>query len=68
MQAIARLPGVALALAVGILTGFARVSDNPLMRGLASAAIDAFRNVPLLLQVLIWYFLLSAMGVLSNGE
>lgn len=53
------LPGVALALAVGILTGFARVSDNPLMRGLASAAIDAFRNVPLLLQLLAWYFILT---------
>jgi general L-amino acid transport system permease protein len=53
------LPGVALALAVGILTGFARMGDNPLVRGLASAAIDAFRNVPLLLQLLAWYFILT---------
>jgi general L-amino acid transport system permease protein len=53
------LPGVLLALAVGILTGFARMGDNPLVRGLASAAIDAFRNVPLLLQLLAWYFILT---------
>ena len=37
------------------------------MRGLASAAIDAFRNVPLLLQLLAWYFIhqhrLHAHGV-----
>ena len=46
------VPGVLLALAVGVLTGFARMGDNPLVRGLASAAIDAFRNVPLLLQLL----------------
>ena len=53
------LPGVVLALAVGILTGFARMGDNPLLRGLASGAIDVFRNVPLLLQLLAWYFILT---------
>ena len=53
------VPGVLLALAVGVLTGFARMGDNPLLRGLASGAIDAFRNVPLLLQLLAWYFILT---------
>lgn len=55
----AALPGAALALGIGILAGFGRLADNPLVRGLASAYVNAFRNIPLLLQLLAWYFILT---------
>ncbi|WP_374480795.1 ABC transporter permease subunit [Zoogloea sp.] len=53
------LPGAALALGLGILLGFGRLADNPLVRGLAGTAVNAIRNVPLLLHLLAWYFILT---------
>lgn len=53
------LPGALLATLIGVLAGFGRLADNPLVRGLASAYVNAFRNIPLLLQLLAWYFLLT---------
>ncbi|WP_374264359.1 ABC transporter permease subunit [Zoogloea sp.] len=53
------LPGAALAFGVGIVVGFGRIADNPLVRRLASAYVSAFRNIPLLLQLLAWYFILT---------
>lgn len=53
------LPGAALALGIGTLAGFGRLADNPLVRGLAGAYVNAFRNIPLLLQLLAWYFILT---------
>lgn len=53
------LPGAALALGLGILLGFGRLADNPLVRGLAGVAVNAIRNVPLLLHLLAWYFILT---------
>ncbi len=53
------VPGAALALVIGVLAGFGRLGDNPLIRGLAGAYVNAFRNVPLLLQLLAWYFILT---------
>jgi general L-amino acid transport system permease protein len=44
-----------LATIVGFLVGIARVSQNYLLRQLASAYVEALRNVPLLLQLLFWY-------------
>lgn len=53
------VPGAALALGLGILLGFGRLADNPLVRGLAGTAVNAIRNVPLLLHLLAWYFILT---------
>jgi general L-amino acid transport system permease protein len=44
-----------LATIIGFLVGIARVSPNSLLRRLASAYVEALRNVPLLLQLLFWY-------------
>ena len=53
------LPAAALALALGVGLGLARLSSNPLARGLAGAYVNLFRNIPLLLQLLTWYFVLT---------
>ena len=41
---------------LGLLIGLARLSDNWLVSRLAVAYIEVFRNVPSLLQIFFWYF------------
>lgn len=47
--------GIALATGIGLVAGIARLSSNWLVRSLAGAYIELFRNIPLLLQLLFWY-------------
>ncbi|WP_419952626.1 amino acid ABC transporter permease [Methylobacterium sp.] len=47
--------GIVLATLIGFVVGIARLSPNLLARGLASAYVETIRNVPLLLQLLVWY-------------
>lgn len=55
----AAITGIVLCTVLGILIGIGRVSRNALVRGLCSAYVEAFRNVPVLLQLLVWYLLLT---------
>jgi general L-amino acid transport system permease protein len=48
--------GIALATVLGLLIGIARLSSNWLIARLATAYVEIIRNVPLLLQLLFWYF------------
>ncbi len=50
--------GIVLATIVGIIAGVARLSDNWLVRQIAAAYVETFRNTPLLLQLFFWYFAL----------
>jgi general L-amino acid transport system permease protein len=52
------LPAVVLALLLGAVLGLGRLSAVPLARRLSGLYIEFFRNVPLLVQLLMWYFLL----------
>jgi len=47
--------GCILALFLGFIVGIARLSSNWLVQKIATAYIEFFRNVPLLLQILFWY-------------
>lgn len=47
--------GIVLATVVGIGVGMARLSDNWLVRKLATFYVETLRNFPLLLQLLFWY-------------
>jgi general L-amino acid transport system permease protein len=49
------LAGIVLTTVVGVLLGIGRFSRNALVRGLCYAYVELFRNVPLLLQLLMWY-------------
>ena len=51
--------GVVLATLLGTLVGIGRLSHNFLLRTLCGAYVEVFRNVPLLLQLFIWYFILT---------
>ncbi len=52
----AAIVGVALATALGTVTALARLSSNWLVSKIASAYIETVRNIPLLVQLFIWYF------------
>jgi general L-amino acid transport system permease protein len=56
--------GIILATLVGFLVGIARLSGNWLIARLASVYIELFRNIPLLLQILFWYF--AVLGALPS--
>lgn len=49
------LAGIVLASALGIAIGIARLSTNWLVSRLALVYVETVRNVPLLLQLFIWY-------------
>ena len=57
----AALPALALASFVGFASGIAAISRHPLVRAASIAYVDAVRNVPLLVQLLLWYFLLTTV-------
>ena len=48
--------GITLATILGFLIGLARLSSNWLVARLATVYIETIRNIPLLLQILFWYF------------
>jgi general L-amino acid transport system permease protein len=47
--------GIVLTTIVGVLIGVGRFSRNALVRGLCYGYVELFRNVPVLLQLLMWY-------------
>ncbi|MCP5372912.1 MAG: amino acid ABC transporter permease [Hyphomicrobiales bacterium] len=48
--------GCVVATVLGFLIGVARLSHNWLVSRLAAVYIEIFRNIPLLLQIFFWYF------------
>ena len=53
--------GIVLTTLLGTALGVGRFSRNALVRGLCSAYVEFFRNVPVLLQLLMWYLLLTEL-------
>ena len=53
--------GIVLATVLGTLVGIARLSTNWLLAKLASAYVEVLRNVPLLLQLFVWYGLFTEL-------
>ncbi|MDP1529463.1 amino acid ABC transporter permease [Rhodoferax sp.] len=51
--------GIILATILGTLLGVGRFSRNALVRGLCLAYVEFFRNIPVLLQLLMWYVILT---------
>lgn len=56
------LPAIVLAALIGLLAGAVQAAPlvvHPLLQWLGRVYVDALRNVPLLVQLLAWYFLLT---------
>ena len=59
--------GVILATALGIVIGVARLSGNWIVSRAALVYIEFFRNVPLLVQLLFWLFIVLALPPVREG-
>ncbi|WP_395668101.1 amino acid ABC transporter permease [Rhodoferax sp.] len=53
--------GIVLTTLLGTLIGVGRFSRNALVRGLCSAYVEFFRNIPVLLQLLMWYLMFTEL-------
>ena len=59
--------GVILATALGIFVGVARISTNWLVSKIALTYVEFFRNVPLLVQLFFWFYILLALPQVREG-
>lgn len=57
-----------VALLVGITVGTLRTVPNRFWSGLATAWVEIFRNIPLLVQLFLWYFVLPELLPTSWGN
>ncbi|HUW38462.1 MAG TPA: ABC transporter permease subunit [Rhodocyclaceae bacterium] len=53
------LPAIVVSTLLGTLIGLGRLSPNLLLSRLCQAYVETLRNVPLLLQLLAWYFVVT---------
>jgi general L-amino acid transport system permease protein len=51
--------GIVLTTLLGTLIGVGRFSNNAIVRGLCYGYVEMFRNIPVLLQLLVWYLVLT---------
>ena len=64
---VVSIVGVALATGLGIIIGVARLSSNWLVAKLATVYIEFFRNVPLLIQLFFWFYIVLALPPVREG-
>jgi glutamate/aspartate transport system permease protein len=57
-----------LALAMGSLVGVVRTTPHPWLVRLGDAYVELFRNVPLLVQMFLWYFVLPELLPTALGD
>ncbi|WP_372423903.1 amino acid ABC transporter permease [Salinarimonas chemoclinalis] len=50
-----------IAFALGSIVGVARTLPNKAVRGAATAYVELFRNIPLLVQLFLWYFVVPEL-------
>ena len=58
----------AIALVAGMLVGTARTLPNRLVAACANAYIELFRNIPLLVQMFLWYFVMPELVPAAAGD
>ncbi|MCY4086751.1 MAG: ABC transporter permease subunit [Actinomycetia bacterium] len=64
---IVSVVGVVLATGLGILIGVARMSSNWIVSKVSLAYIEFFRNVPLLVQLFFWFYIVLALPPVREG-
>lgn len=57
-----------IALAVGSVVGVLRTVPNRFLSWLATCYVEVFRNIPLLVQLFIWYFVLPELLPVAWGD
>ena len=64
---IVSIVGVVLATALGVVIGVARMSGNWIVSKVALIYIEFFRNVPLLVQLFFWFYIVLALPQVRQG-
>ena len=64
---VVSIVGVILATLVGIFVGVSRMSGNWLIAKLLLVYIEFFRNVPLLIQLYFWFYIVLALPLVREG-
>ncbi|WP_206100051.1 ABC transporter permease subunit [Pandoraea sp. XY-2] len=62
------LGGAVIATVLGIVVGSGRTARSLGFRVIARAYVQVFRNVPLLMQAFLWYFVLPELLPVSLGS
>lgn len=57
-----------IALTLGSLVGIARTLPNPTLRRLATAYVELFRNIPVLVQMFVWFFVVPELVPEAAGK
>ena len=57
-----------IALVVGTIMGVLRTVPSRLARGIATAYVEIFRDIPLLVQLFIWYFVAPELVPVAWGD
>lgn len=57
-----------IALLLGSLVGVLRTVSNKWLSGIAAGYVEIFRNIPLLVQLFIWYFVLPELLPTAMGD
>ncbi len=68
MTVLLSLSAWLIALLLGAVMGVLRTVPNKVLSGLATAYVELFRNIPLLVQLFIWYFVLPELLPTSIGD
>ncbi|TLN04026.1 ABC transporter permease subunit, partial [bacterium] len=45
-----------LVVVLGLLVGLARLSKNTLLRGISTVYVEVIRGIPMMVQIIFWYF------------
>ena len=57
--------GIIAATAIGVVVGIARLSNNWLARKVSSIYVETLRNIPVLVQIILWLAILGSLGKLT---
>jgi glutamate/aspartate transport system permease protein len=68
LTALLSLASWVIALAVGSVMGVFRTVPNRLLYGIATVYVEVFRNVPLLVQLFIWYYVIPELVPTALGN
>ncbi len=60
--------GILVSTIMGVLVGLARLSHNWLANKVGSIFVETLRNIPVLVQIILWFAIIGSLGTLTNAE
>jgi general L-amino acid transport system permease protein len=60
--------GILISTIIGVIVGLSRLSHNWLAQKVASVYVETLRNIPVLVQILLWFAILTSLGELTQDS